>query len=582
MMTTITLPVFNTSEVNGNQSMVGVMGVDVALQEMLEFEPSYEIGPGGYSFCINQNGYIVFHPNLKTEFEYIDDPPHLDFLDVEIESEAKGELRRAMINLETSKRSFVSLLKMSDGKHIVQHQMEYYFTPVNLTSFSLAVVLPNNCTHYLIAKGIDFDEEFSLKDHEMQGMHLAPWKYCHGTVLELSISEIISNLSYTVKHSPDSCKMHLLERLVWDIRKTGDIIHYWQSEWQDGRRSNVVATFVQSEGGLTRIFPASKSDYLENQMNPSRSLIFQRAYYENDYVFLPNENDYDSFSDASDPVITIAKTITFSRSGIVYKPAVVGLMVEPSWLIPYLKSIPIHLKENEFGCSDPDYIVCYIIDDGGFIISSNQIELYNSTGKFLGYIDPQIMSELYEKNIYKRNEDINYEDRCPKPKKKKNAGFRILASPFYSSLSFLDIGWLFDVSAWSYLKYWFLSLFSFINVPNSQALPEFYVLPNETICTTHEAQYYWGNWASSYAGEISFSNCTRYYSLAKVGEMNIILLVTSKPCQLLSFEYVEPLLQAKEEVAAPNSSLCNRPLRYRKRPDKCFSYSSEQRNMSIM
>ncbi|KFM73833.1 hypothetical protein X975_12380, partial [Stegodyphus mimosarum] len=39
-------------------------------------------------------------------------------------------------------------------------------------------------------------------------------------------------------------------------------------------------------------------------------------------------------------------------------------MVEPSWLIPYLKSVPIHLKDNEFGCSDLDYIVCYIIDDG--------------------------------------------------------------------------------------------------------------------------------------------------------------------------------------------------------------------------
>ncbi|GFS40627.1 hypothetical protein NPIL_3371 [Nephila pilipes] len=575
MMTTVTLPVFNRTEI-GNQSMVGVMGIDVSLQQMLDFEPSYEMGPAGYSFGINHNGYVVFHPDLKTEFEFTDDPPHLDFLDVEIENSAKEELREAMINFETSKRSLTSLLKMPGGKYIVRHHMEYYYTPLNKTSFAIAVVTPTDRNHYLHVEETDFEIGFDLSKSEMKGMHLAPWKYCHGKVLKLGIPDIIKNFSHTLRNKPDSCKTQLLRRLVWDIRKTNDIMHYWQSEEQDGRRLGVVATFVQSEGGLTRIYPPDEAQYLEGHTNPSRSILFQRAFYGDDYVFIPPENSYKSPSNLSesDAVITVVKSISFARSGITYKPAVVGVMVNPLWLQPYLLSTPSGPGKVPVSCSDSDYIICYLIDDGGFIISTNQADLWAVLGRFLGYVDPVIMGELYEKQIYVRNEDFNYEDRCKK-EKKVSAGFRTSAIPFHSTISALKIGWLFDFTAWSHLKYWFVSIFSLFKLPKSEALPEFYELSNETTCNTHEAQYYWGRWGRSNSGDIFCNNCTRHYSLAKVGQMNALLLVTEKPCITWSCD-VPPLLQEKEEVEKTESSTCDRPLRRRRRPDRCYSYSQDE------
>ncbi|GIY29669.1 hypothetical protein CEXT_556551 [Caerostris extrusa] len=424
MMTTVTLPVFNRTEI-ANQSMVGVMKIDISLQKMLDFEPSYEMGPAGYSFGINQNGYVVLHPDLKTEFEYTDDPPHLDFLDVEIENPAKIE------------------------KHIVRHHMEYYYTPLNKTSFSIAIVMPTDRTHYLHVEETDFVLGFDLSKSEMKGMHIAPWKYCHGKVLKLGTPDIIKNLSHTVRTNPDSCKTQLLRRLVWDIRKTNDIMHYWQSEEQDGR---------------------SESHHLEGHTNPSRSILFQRAFYGDDFVFIPPENKYDPAINQteSDAVITIVKTISFARSGITYKPAVVGVMVDPLWLQPYLLSTPSGPGKVPVSCSDVDYIVCYLIDDGGFIISTNQPDLWAVLGKFLGYVDSEIMTELYEKWIYVRNEDFNYEDRCKKRRKS------VLVSgplPYPSTpISAFKIGWLFDITAWSQIKYWLFRHYSLAKVGHMNAL----------------------------------------------------------------------------------------------------------------
>ncbi|PRD27398.1 UNVERIFIED_CONTAM: Voltage-dependent calcium channel subunit alpha-2/delta-2 [Trichonephila clavipes] len=134
--------------------------------------------------------------------------------------------------------------------------------------------------------------------------------------------------------------------------------------------------------------------------------------------------------------------------------------------------------------------------------------------------------------------------------------------------------YLFLETYWSHLKYWFVSIFSLFKLPKSEALPEFYELSNETTCNTHEAQYYWGRWGRSYSGDIFCNNCTRHYSLAKVGQMNALLLVTEKPCITWSCD-VPPLLQEKEEVEKSESSTCDRPLRRRKRPDRCYSYSQD-------
>jgi hypothetical protein len=48
------------------------MGVDVPLSEMEALFSKKLIGPIGYGFAINPNGFVVFHPRLQEQITYIE------------------------------------------------------------------------------------------------------------------------------------------------------------------------------------------------------------------------------------------------------------------------------------------------------------------------------------------------------------------------------------------------------------------------------------------------------------------------------------------------------------------------------
>ena len=73
MMTTVTLPVFNKATNTTNPSnLLGVMGIDVPVDEMVDLFPKHQLGPFGYPFAINTNGYVIFHPRLRDHIVYIE------------------------------------------------------------------------------------------------------------------------------------------------------------------------------------------------------------------------------------------------------------------------------------------------------------------------------------------------------------------------------------------------------------------------------------------------------------------------------------------------------------------------------
>ena len=52
-----------------------------------------QLGSLGYSFAINRNGFVLFHPNLQAAQALVLNPPNTDLLDVESETEEKIEVR---------------------------------------------------------------------------------------------------------------------------------------------------------------------------------------------------------------------------------------------------------------------------------------------------------------------------------------------------------------------------------------------------------------------------------------------------------------------------------------------------------
>ncbi|KAJ7316692.1 hypothetical protein JRQ81_002854, partial [Phrynocephalus forsythii] len=155
LVVTGTLPVFNlTEDGNGerkNQLILGVVGIDVALDDIKKLTPRYNLGANGYIFAIDLNGYVLLHPNLQPQNINFQEPVTLDFLDAELEDENKEEIRRSMIDGFSDHRYIRTLVKSQDERYIDKVHRTYTWAPIKSTNYSLGLVLPRYSTFYIRA-----------------------------------------------------------------------------------------------------------------------------------------------------------------------------------------------------------------------------------------------------------------------------------------------------------------------------------------------------------------------------------------------------------------------------------------------
>uniref|UniRef100_A0A672NCX1 Calcium voltage-gated channel auxiliary subunit alpha2delta 2 n=1 Tax=Sinocyclocheilus grahami TaxID=75366 RepID=A0A672NCX1_SINGR len=129
LVVTGTMPVFNLT-VDGNsqnQLILGVMGVDVHLDELKRLTPQYKLGANGYIFAIDPNGYVLMHPNLQPR------------------------IRRQMIDGRSGEMTIKTLIKSMDERYIDEVMRMYSWTAVNDTDYSLGLVLPPYSEYYIQA-----------------------------------------------------------------------------------------------------------------------------------------------------------------------------------------------------------------------------------------------------------------------------------------------------------------------------------------------------------------------------------------------------------------------------------------------
>uniref|UniRef100_A0A4W5PZI4 Cache domain-containing protein n=1 Tax=Hucho hucho TaxID=62062 RepID=A0A4W5PZI4_9TELE len=131
------MPVFNlTADANSQTQLVlGVMGVDVAINEIKKKTPTYRLGANGYTYAIDQNGYLLLHPNLQPKIINFREPVTLDFLDAELEDSKKEEIRREMIDGKSGQQKIKTLIKSVDERYIDEAMRTYTWTPVEGTDY---------------------------------------------------------------------------------------------------------------------------------------------------------------------------------------------------------------------------------------------------------------------------------------------------------------------------------------------------------------------------------------------------------------------------------------------------------------
>ncbi|KFM65775.1 Voltage-dependent calcium channel subunit alpha-2/delta-3, partial [Stegodyphus mimosarum] len=72
-------------------NILGVAGTDVPIREIIKLTPPHKLGVNGYSFVVTNNGFVLYHPDLRPLFQDMLKPQYntVDMTEVELVDDDK-------------------------------------------------------------------------------------------------------------------------------------------------------------------------------------------------------------------------------------------------------------------------------------------------------------------------------------------------------------------------------------------------------------------------------------------------------------------------------------------------------------
>lgn len=602
LVITGTLPVFNktftgTKKADAkkyqSQLILGVMAIDVSLEDIKRLTPRFTFGPNGYYFAIDPNGYVLLHPNLQPPTAKFLEPVTLDFLDAELENDIKVEIRKSMIDAETGSYTISTLVKSQDERYIDQGQRTYSYAPVKGADYSLALVLPEYSMHYLKAKigdtitqaksfmGKKVSESLlATKFDEYGYTFIAPRAYCKDLKPpdknKNNIEFLMEFNEYVDTKTPNHplCNVDLVNRLLLDAGITTELIAFWR---MDDELSGVLARFVATDGGITRVFPKSAGLSWEENAETYESSLYKRSLDNNLYIFTPTPYSKENTTESS---VLVSRAVTLNISSrVIVKPAVVGIKLDiNAWMWSFINATQkANCKDEICGCQrSNDYVDCVLLDDGGFLVMTNREEDIPKIGSFFGTIDSILMRTLVNSSLFTFKKTFDYQSLCDPPTDDRAAaGPRSVYVPTIADI--LSVGWWATAAAWSILQQLLVS----ITFPNFMEAAEMEEEVSDDmrkeVCITEQTQYYFESSELTFRGNIDCGNCTRMYHAEKLPETNLVFIIADakRTCTACASTV---LIQDEQQSKGPDPCELAQSPRYRKGPAACFDNTKNEKD----
>ncbi|XP_051551133.1 voltage-dependent calcium channel subunit alpha-2/delta-2-like [Myxocyprinus asiaticus] len=602
LVVTGTIPVFNLT-VDGNsqnQLILGVMGVDVHLDELKRLTPQYKLGANGYIFAIDPNGYVLLHPNLQPQDEDLPDPVTLDFLDAEVEDSSKQEIRRQMIDGRSGEMTIKTLIKSVDERYIDEVVRMYAWTPINNTDYSLGLVLPPYCEYYIQADLSDVMLQLQylqslLPNSFVSAGHvfLAPREYCKRLQLAENNTQFLADfLSLMVEITPESedCDQGLIHNLILDSGILWQLAtRVWQNK--DLNTYGFLALFASTNGGVTRVYPNMAAESWDEDPEPLNSNFYRRSLDNKGYMFrAPTRTSMDDLliSENGTVGILVTTAVEVTIGGKTMKPAVVGVKLDLEAWVDKFKILASNVSDSrqashkcgpsrscEMDCEvNSDDLLCYLIDDGGFLVMSNQRDHWKKVGLFFGEVDPYLMFALYNNSIYARHQTFQYQTACePMASSHTGAAHRRFYMP--SITDFVSLAWWTSAAAWSVLQQFLYGLI-YSSWFTTDVFAESFSdsKGSSSSCVTVHSQFYFTNTTNSFNVLQDCGNCSRLFHAKRIENTNLLFVVAETlPCSSCE---IEKLLPVRTKSQEENPCEVLNSARYRKGPDKCFDYNAEE------
>uniref|UniRef100_A0A8C2IVY6 Calcium voltage-gated channel auxiliary subunit alpha2delta 1 n=1 Tax=Cyprinus carpio TaxID=7962 RepID=A0A8C2IVY6_CYPCA len=529
-------PIFNehnrnlTKQDKINQLILGVMGVDVSLDDIKRLTPRFTIGPNGYYFAIDPNGYVLLHPNLQPKVpKHFLHPNTSNMISQHIYDTGRGfKIRTQMIDRNTGNKTVETLVKSQDERYIDRGIRTYTWAPVNGTDYSLALVLPEYSLHYI---------EANLGDTIKQAMCEYRLEYCKDLKVSSNNTQFLVDFNeYIDRKTPNGplCNLTLVNRLLLDAGLTADLVKSKTHTWNNIKQSS-----------------SAGEEWGENSETYDSS--FYKRNLDNDvYIFTApyiNSKKHTLLHTISTPVTVC----------VLCYHTVVGVKLNVSaWMNSFINATT---KKNVMDC--------VILDDGGFLLMSNQDDYIIQIGQFFGEVDPVLMITLVNSSLFSFNKTYDYQSVCdPERETKAAAGPRSIYVPTIADM--LTVGWWASTAVWSVLQQLLLSL----TLPNVDDLSDAF---SKESCITEQTQYFFENENKSFSGAMDCGNCSRMYRAEKLPNTNLVFLISDAKSSCLSCD-PKPLRQAEQPSTGPDPCVLAQNPRYRKGPEVCFDNNADVSN----
>ncbi|XP_067346484.1 voltage-dependent calcium channel subunit alpha-2/delta-4 isoform X5 [Channa argus] len=463
LMTSVAMPVFSKKkETLSHGILLGVVGTDVALRELMRLVPRYKLGVHGYAYLITNNGYILSHPDLRPlykEGKKLKPKPNYNSVDLsEVEWEDTEEkLRTAMVKGQTGKLSLDVRTSVDKGRRVIFLKNDYFYTVINETPFSLGIVLTRGYGQYIFSGNVSVEE--GLHDLLAPDLTIASeWTYCETDIdpAHRKLSQLQAVVQFLTGKEPDlDCDVQLLEQTLFDAVVTAPMEAYWTALMLNtsGIYEGIETAFLGTRSGLMRfqrytgiekrvaksfLISTDKENmftldhfpvwYRRAAEHPAGRFLYYMPRLDNKGAFRDYEPDYSGTLSAEKVdhqteeggrkrretekevegvrivIATTAVTVTVGK-----KTAIAGAIgVQMTLEVMESKFWAIATQPNDTDCSNVEGVCplqcdsldieCYVIDNNGFVLISKN---YNNAGRFFGEIDGSVMTTLIRMGMFK-------------------------------------------------------------------------------------------------------------------------------------------------------------------------------------
>ncbi|XP_029455755.1 voltage-dependent calcium channel subunit alpha-2/delta-4 isoform X2 [Rhinatrema bivittatum] len=568
LMTTVAMPVFSKkNETRSEGILLGVVGSDVPLRELLKLAPRYKLGVHGYAFLNTNNGYILVHPDLRplyNEGKKLRPKPNYNSVDLsEVEWEDRDEmLRTAMISGETGHLSMDVKVPVDKGKRVLFLTNDYFFTDIGGTPFSLGVVLSRGHGEYNLLGNTSVEE--GLHDLLQPELTLAnEWIYCITDIDpdHRKLTQLQAMTRFLTGEEPDlECDEELVQQVLFDAVVTAPMEAYWTA-----LALNMSKKFLQPEEKES-IFTMDHFPlwYRLAAEHPAGSFVF----------FLPSEENPEGSNRTE--VVTVSTAVSVTVDGKTAIAAAVGVQIKLELLQgkfwTALKQCDVADGACPLSCGKEN-LSCYLIDNNGFILISKQDK---QTGKFLGEEDGSVMTQLLNMGVFKEVAMYDYQAMCKVPYH-QHSGARSLLSPLYAVLAAAK--WVLSNLFVFLLEFNACGFWHSDSVTDAKSFfhhshkhkkhDMLQPCDTEYPAFVHEATVKEAN------GLIECGDCQKMFVVQHITNSNLLLLVTDSSCDCSLFP---PILLEAKEVKYNASLKCERmrSQKLRRRPQSCHAFHPEE------